>query len=150
MTYCTLEEIKSLIPERQLVRLTVDEPLEDSAIDEEIFKQCAEFSDSLIDGYVRAKYSLPLKYVPEFLVQIAKDITAYRLYLRRPQEIPEHIKENYKTALDLLKSIKKGDILLESPSEMPDDAQIPKPAPTFMVKSSPRIFTDQLLNRYGI
>lgn len=148
MPYCSIEEIKSVIPEVQLVRLTVDVPESSSVIDTTIYEQCAEFADSLIDGYVRAKYTLPLKYIPEFLVQIAKDITAYRLYLRRPQELPEHIKENYKAAIELLKDIQKGDILLESPQELPEDAELSKPSPAYLYNSPKRMFTDRVLRKF--
>lgn len=148
MPYCSIEQIKSVIPEVQLVRLTVDVPESSSVIDTTIYDQCAEFADSLIDGYVRAKYTLPLKYIPEFLVQIAKDITAYRLYLRRPQELPEHIKENYKAAIELLKDIQKGDILLESPQELPEDAELSKPSPAYLYNSPKRMFTDSVLRKF--
>lgn len=148
MAYCSVEDIKSIIPEQQLVRLTVDNPDIESEIDTAVFEKCTEFSDSLIDGYVRARYTLPLKYVPEFLKQLSKDITAYRLYLRRPQEIPEHIKENYKNAIELLKDIKKGDIELETPAEMPDDSEMSKPKGAYLHKTSKRMFPDDVLNKF--
>ena len=149
MSYCTLEDIKSVIPQQELVNLTVDIPERDSAIDESVFQKCTDFADSLIDGHIRAKYKLPLITIPDFLKELAKDITAYRLYLRRPQKLPEHIKENYKTAMDLLVRIKKGDILLETPEELPD-GEIQKPKPTYLVSSSDRIFTDKVMHRYGL
>jgi phage gp36-like protein len=123
MTYCTLKEIISVIPKAELINLTVDEPDYDSVIDEDVFTACAITADSLINGYVRARYELPLKSIPQFLKAIATDITAYRLYMRRPQTMPEHIKDNYDTAIKQLLALKKGDILLETPQEndeMPD------------------------------
>lgn len=150
MPYCTLEKIKSIIPEKELINLTVDNPRNDSVIDENCLNECIKAADSLIDGYIRAKYSLPLSHVPAFIATIAADITAYRLYMRRPKTMPDHIKANYETALKQLLQIKKGDLLLETPQELPDDAQMPEPAPTFLVKSSPRIFSDGLLRKYGI
>lgn len=149
MGYCSLKDIKSVIPMQELINLTVDNPTRESIVDETIFSQCAEFADSLINGYIRAKYTLPLKTVPMFLLELAKDITAYRLYMRRPQKLPEHIKDNYSKTLDLLTKIKRGDILLETPEELPD-GQIQKPKPTYLVKSSDRIFTDSVMHRYGL
>lgn len=148
MNYCNIEDIESVIPRQELINLTVDNPTYESVVDSNIFNKCAEFADSLIDSHIRAKYKLPLKVIPEFLTEIAKDIVAYRLYIRRPQKLPDHIKENYKSALELLVKIKKGDILLETPEELPE-AEIDKPRPTYLVHSSKRIFTDNVMKRYG-
>lgn len=149
MGYCTLKDIISVIPERELINLTVDEPDENSVIDESIFDECTEVADSLINGYLRARYKLPLTVVPSFLRTIAIDITAYRLYMRRPRAIPEHIKDNYKDAISKLNDLKKGNIMLETPEEMPD-GQMPAGKSAFRVNKTAkdRIFNDGLMNRF--
>ena len=75
----------------------------------------------VINAYVRSKYSLPFSYVPLLIKQLAADITAYRVYTRRPKDVPEHIKDNYDKALDILEKIQSGDIVLDLSSEHPDE-----------------------------
>lgn len=149
MAYCTLTDILTVIPEQELINLTVDEPGEDDVVNEAIFEECAAAADSLINGYLRARYTLPLSVVPAFLKTIGTDITAYRLYLRRPCNIPEQIKFNYETALKQLLALKKGDILLETPNESPD-GQMPAQKPAFRVNktANDRIFTDRMFNSF--
>jgi len=148
MSYCTLTDIQSVIPERQLINLTVDVPDVDSVVDENVFSECAEVSDSTINGYIRARYTLPLAVIPQFLKSIAVDITAYRLYMRRPQDIPEHIKENHKIALSQLSAIQKGNVLLEDPSELPEGAMPPKKS-SFVTnkRREDRVFSNLMMRK---
>jgi phage gp36-like protein len=147
MTYCTLNDVESVVPMQELVNLTVDEPSADSTVDTDILNECIESAGSIIDGYLRARYTLPLLSTPKFLTTIASDITAYRLYMRRPQTMPEHIKFNYETALKELLKIKKGDILLETPSENPDMPKIQSGIKTNKTKKD-RIFNDKTMRMY--
>ena len=117
MGYCLLTDITNVISQRELVNLTNDSPSVSSEVDASRFEAVSQDTDSLINGYLRARYRLPLKSVPNFIKQIATDICAYRLYLRRPQNIPDHIKDNYDNALKRLLDIQKGNLLLESVAE---------------------------------
>jgi phage gp36-like protein len=90
---------------------------------------------------------LPLKTVPQFLRTIAVDITAYRLYTRRPRTIQEHIKANYENALKQLTAIKKGDILLETPLE---NTAMPKVKSSFRTNKTAqdRIFGPEAMRKF--
>lgn len=135
--YCTVDEIKNIIPESELINLTVDEPDENSVIDEQRFNDVSAWADDFINGYIRAKYRLPLVFVPTLVTKLSSDIVAYRLYMRRPQDMPEHIKNNYKFALDTLSQIQKGIIILDLPSEHPDE-EIQKPQPSYLSNKNNR------------
>lgn len=149
MSYCSIDDILCVIPHRELVNLTNDKPCASSDIDVERFEAVATTVDSLIDGYLRARYKLPLKSTPKFIKQIAVDIYAYRLYCRRPHDMPEHIKENYKVAINNLQEIRKGNLLLEDVSEDPD-ADIPPVKSTIRInkRSQDRIFTTDVMRAY--
>lgn len=121
MTYCELPDLLSIIPEKELKNLTNDSPSTADSINEYTMGVCMTFADELINAYVRSKYSLPFSYVPLLIKQLAADITAYRVYSRRPKDIPEHIKNNYDKALDILAKIQSGDIVLDLSSEHPDE-----------------------------
>jgi len=117
--YTSIDNLTSIIPETHLINLTNDTPSA-SEINEAKLSSAIEYAERFIDAYLRNKYVLPLKFVPDLIVQISSDITAYRLYSRRPSKIPEHIKENYEEAKKLLEKIQKEQIVLDLPQEHPD------------------------------
>lgn len=151
MSYCTLKDILNVIPEKELVNLTNDNPSVSSCVDEQRFEAVSKDADSLINGYLRARYTLPLKDVPRTITQIAIDICAYRLYLRRPQKIPEHITKNYDRAKEILSDIQKGKFVIETPSENPEkDVQAVKSVYRVNKTREDKIFTDSVLNAFGL
>lgn len=151
MAYCTLTDIVNVIPEKELINLTNDIPSRDSSVDEERFEAVSNDADSLINGYLRARYMLPLKDIPRTIVQIAIDVCAYRLYLRRPQKIPDHITNNYNNALTLLSDIQKGKFLLETSSEVPE-ASIQNTGGAYRINKTTRdkVFNDGMMSAFGL
>ena len=149
MSYCSVNEIKTIVPEDELINLTVDNPDEDSTVDVAMFEDISKYADELINGYLRSRYTLPLSLVPDLIKKLASDIVAYRLYLRRPQDIPEHIKENYKMAVRTLSEIQKGTFILDMPQEHPDQ-EVQKPKPSFLTNknSNSRYFNDSYFNKF--
>lgn len=151
MSYCKLSDILNVIPERELINLTNDNPSSVSCIDEKRFEAVSNDADSLINGYLRARYNLPLNDIPRTVTQIATDICAYRLYLRRPQIIPEHITKNYDKALMLLSDIQKGKYILETPSEVENsDIQPIRSACRVNKTKQDKIFNDKVLGAFGL
>lgn len=149
MPYCNVEEILNIIPGDELINLTVDNPSNESVVDITRFNEVANYADELINGYLRAKYHLPLDLIPELIVKLSADIVAYRLHLRRPQDIPEHIRENYKMANRTLGEIQKGNIILDTPTEHPDK-QIQKPKGSFLTNKTTenKIFNESYFNKF--
>lgn len=114
MDYCTLEDIQTRIGTLPLIQLTNDNGDSDK-IDTVVCEEALIYSSTLIDGYLRGKYSLPLNTHFPLLKVIALDLSVYRLYSRRIYtEIPETISENYKNAIKTLEQLKKGVITLET------------------------------------
>lgn len=151
MSYCKLSDILNVVPERELINLTNDNPSSVSCVDEDRFEAVSKDADSLINGYLRARYTLPLKIVPNTVTQIATDICAYRLYLRRPQIIPEHITKNYDKALILLSDIQKGRYLIETPTEDENsDIQPTRSAYRVNKTRQDKIFNDRIMSMYGL
>lgn len=81
MPYCTLGDIKDHIPEANIIQLTDDEGL--GVVNQSRVDKAITTADSVIDGYLRGRYSLPLSTVPELIKTIAIDIAVYKLYERR-------------------------------------------------------------------
>lgn len=117
MEYCTLEDIQTRIGTLPLIQLTNDDG-EDDKIDTAVCEEALIYSSTLIDGYLRGKYTLPLNTCFPLLRVIAIDLCIYRLYSRRIYtEIPETISENYKNAIKTLEQLQKGVISLETESD---------------------------------
>lgn len=114
MDYCTSDDIEIQIGKNSLVQLTNDDNTQQT-VDSVVVEEALIYSSTLIDGYLRGKYNLPLNTQFPLLRVIAIDICIYRLYSRRIYtEMPETISENYKNAIRTLEQLKKGVITLET------------------------------------
>lgn len=110
--YCTIEQIKSQIPEEKLVQLTDDKNL--AEIDINTVNQIILSAEDTINGYLRGIYNLPLNPVPGFVSELALNLAIYKLYFRRiGTVIPEDIVQKYKDAIETLEKIRKREIVLD-------------------------------------
>jgi phage gp36-like protein len=69
---------------------------------------------SLIDGYLSARYTLPLVSLPTMVVGWAADVTRYRLW---DDHAPEEVRRRYEDALAQLKLLSQGTIALPPGSD---------------------------------
>lgn len=117
--YCTPEDIETHISTVTLIQLTNDSGTQDS-IDTTVLEESLIYSSTLIDGYLRGKYTLPLNTQFPLLRVVSIDLSIYRLYSRRVYtDIPETICDNYKNAIKTLEQLKKGIITLETQDDEP-------------------------------
>lgn len=115
--YCTPEDIEKQISKATLIQLTNDN-CEQNTVDTVVCEEALIYSSTLIDGYLRGKYKLPLNNQFPLLRIIAIDLSIYRLYSRRIfTEIPETISVAYKNAIKTLEDLKKGVISLQLSEE---------------------------------
>lgn len=145
--YCTIEDLTNRITEKALVNLTND-ILPATSVNKEIAEENISIADDLINSSLRNKYKLPLKVVPNLVKQLSADITIYRLYCRRPQNVPENYKKNYEIALQILKDLQSGAKVLDLPSSSfdGDTAQSVQSALYLTDKADEdRVFTDDFL-----
>lgn len=151
MAYCTKDDILNIIPEQDLINLTVDTPVGDDVVNEAQLSSAIDYADSCINGYLRSRYDLPLSVIPDEIVKLCADIAVYRLYMRRPQSLPEHIKDNYKESIELLKNIQKGVFIIDTPQEHPETT-MPALKPTFKTNKTARsrIFDANTMGAFGL
>ena len=110
--YCTQQDIEKQVTTPTLIQLTSDNAQD--VVDETITFEAILYSSTLIDGYLRGRYELPLNTRLPLLRIIAIDLSIYRLYSRRLQaDMPESILEQYKESIKTLEKIQKGTISLE-------------------------------------
>lgn len=113
MDYCTIEDIETQTSTPTLIQLTSDDGQEE--VDRVVAQEAILYSSTLIDGYLRGRYTLPLDTHFPLLRILAIDLSIYRLYTRRMRnEMPEVIENNYKNAIATLRDIQKGVITLQS------------------------------------
>lgn len=149
MTYSSLENLKTIIAHQHLINLTNDKPANE--INEDCINEALKYADEFINAYLRNKYKLPLQFVPELIVRLATDISAYRLYSRRPNDVPKHIQNNYDEAKKILTNLQKAQMSLDLPSEHPDK-NVNAASRMIMTNKTreSRIFSDELFKEFGL
>lgn len=73
------------------------------------YAQTENDAASLVDGYLAARYTLPLVVVPEIVIGLTADITRYRLW---DQRAPDEVRRRYEDALAQLRDIAAGRLSL--------------------------------------
>ena len=117
MEYCTIEDIETQTSTPTLIQLTSDDGQE--AVNRVVALEAILYSSTLIDGYLRGRYSLPLNTHFPLLRILAVDLSIYRLYARRMRnEMPEVIETAYKNAISTLRDIQKGVISLQAENDL--------------------------------
>ena len=114
--YCTIDDIEKHTSSPTLIQLSSDDGQE--AVNRVVVEEAILYASTLIDGYLRGRYSLPLDTHFPLLRSIAIDLSVYRLYSRRMRnEMPEVIETAYKSAIATLRDIQKGVISLQSEND---------------------------------
>lgn len=108
MPYCTLTDLKKLIPEVAIIQMTDDEGL--GAINDARVTEAIASADAEIDAYCGTKYAMPFTAVPDIVKKMSADIAIYNLYARQTEAIPETRADRYKNAIRFLRGISDGRI----------------------------------------
>lgn len=117
MSYCTVENIQSYVSYQTLIQLTNDDG--GNSVWTEVAKEAILYASTLIDGYLRGRYTLPLDAEFPLLKILCMDIAVYRLYSRRMRDdMPEVIENAYKNAISTLRDIQKGIISLQAENDL--------------------------------
>ena len=109
MPYASLEDLTDRFGERMLVALTDRADTPTGEVDADVVNRALTDTDALIDGYLAARYALPLDAVPPLVVDLAQTIAIWKLHTAAPDP---KIEEDYKLALKSLEAISKGTIRL--------------------------------------
>lgn len=109
MTYATQQDLIDRYGEEELIQLTDRTDPPQGAIDATVVSRALEDADHEIDGYLAARYTLPLASTPQVLVRIACDIARYRLYDDRATEA---VTQRYKDSVRFLEAVSRGQVTL--------------------------------------
>jgi len=107
MTYATQADLVDRFGETELAQRT--NRVDGLTIDTAVLGRALADADAEIDGYLAARYTLPLASAPVVLTRLAADIARYRLY---DDGTPEAVRQRYEDAVSLLKRLSSGDVQL--------------------------------------
>lgn len=138
MSYATRADMIDRFGEDELIQLTDRSGA--GVIDDTVLDRALADADAEIDGFLQARYSLPLSHVPALIVRIACIIARYNLY---EDMATDEVRRRYEDATRMLKSISRGEINL-GVSETTGPATTSGPVTT----TRTRTFTDDTLRDY--
>lgn len=137
MIYCTLTDLIERAGEAE-IRQIADRD-RDGVPDQGVVDAAIEDAGNLIDGYVGAKYTLPLPSVPAIVRTWAVSIARYVLHRNGA---PDHVETDYKDAVAALKDVSRGLIALPvAPGENAPGSE----TGTVMAAHPPTVFTSRKL-----
>ena len=145
--YCTIEDIETQTSTPTLIQLSSDNGQEE--VNRAVVEEAIIYSSTLIDGYLRGRYSLPLDAHFPLLRILAIDLSIYRLYSRRMRnEMPEVIQKNYDNAISTLRDIQKGVITLQAENDLLESSNFNAEEYKTNKNILDRLFGKRKLNEY--
>lgn len=133
--YATVDEMIARFGEREMIELS--DRLEPFAhvVSRPVVEAALADASAEIDGYVQARFPLPLSPAPRLLVRICCDLARKFLYRDRP---PEAVTTDADTARRQLLQISRGELALEGAAGTPaatDDVRRAGPARVFTAET---------------
>lgn len=107
--YATLDQLKERFSEKMLLSLTDRATPAAGVIDEDVVDRALADTQAQIDGYLAARYKLPLVDTPALVTDLALVIAIYKLHRKSPDD---KIKEDYNQAIKTLRDISAGVVRL--------------------------------------
>lgn len=135
--YASVADLVERFGEIEIVELT--DRAHAGVIDQAVAEQALADASAEIDGYLAARYRLPVTNVPNLLSLLATDVARYRL---QRGVSTEQARQRYEDAVAMLRRIAKGEINLGLTTPPPT-----KGAPV-VIQGRPRTFDDDTLRGY--
>ena len=121
MAYAQISDLVLRFGQTQLIQLTDRSTPPADAVDDTVAQQALDDTTPMIDGYVGARYALPLPTTPPLLTDVACDLARYRLFV---DQVPDQVKARHDQAVETLRRISKGEIKIDAagvePAPRPD------------------------------
>lgn len=111
--FATVEAMISKFGEKELIGLTDNEAPYRDMINLDKLNAAMQAANSEIEGYIAARYALPLQLVPPFLQSMGCDMARFHACTGAMSD-NDPIKTRYENAIKTLKEISKGVIALGS------------------------------------
>lgn len=141
MAYAVIDDLIARFGQRELIQLTDRSNPPADEVDPTVAQPALDSAQSFVDGYVGAKYALPLTEWPVLLTDVMCDVARYRLYADQATEL---VSQRYKEAVETLKGISAGRVKIDAPTGI----EPPSRAPVIETRGDPRRFTRETLRRF--
>ena len=109
MAYATAQQLEDKFGTRLLVDLTDRADPSTGMIDGDVVGRAITDAEATIDGYLAARYVLPLATVPPLVTDLALALAIYKLHTYSPDP---KFTDDYKMAIRTLEQISRGMIRL--------------------------------------
>lgn len=107
MSYAGVQDLVERYGEQEIIQLTDRDHA--GVIGAVVVERALRDAAAEIDGYLAARYVLPLATVPTVLVRLCADLARYYLY---DDHAPEQVVRRHKAAIELLRRISTGEVAL--------------------------------------
>ncbi|OUM99981.1 MAG: hypothetical protein BAA04_01650 [Firmicutes bacterium ZCTH02-B6] len=138
--YCTREDLLGQVSEHVLLGLVDDENAGEMTPEaEQRLEKAISDASGRIDGYLQARYPVPLNPVPRLIRSLCVDIAVYNLFARRgfdEESADKAVVTRYRDAIRLLEQIAAGKVRI--------GANTPAPAHTVLFAQRPKVMRDGL------
>ena len=111
MSYATPQDIINRYSNQDLVQLTNEDPAA-ITINSAVLQQALDDASAEIDGYLGARFVLPLSDPPSVLNRLAADIAMYRVQSLRPIHDLADARKRYDDAVAMLTRVAAGELTL--------------------------------------
>jgi phage gp36-like protein len=139
--YSSIDKMIAQFGSDALLDLTERSGTNSGMIDPNVVESALSDASSLVDGYLSARYSLPLSHVPELVATLTQNIAFYRLHIGDASEKAER---DHKEAMAVLRDISKGVVKL--PAELNAPAPVSQSNAEFI--GGERVFTEHSLKGF--
>jgi phage gp36-like protein len=133
MSYATPADLEQRFGADEMAQLA--DPLHTGSAVPALLELALADADAEINGYLAARYQLPLVTVPPVLVRVACDVARYRLWADRSSD---EVRRRYDDAIKLLTHVAKGVVALAV--GLGGDADAPEPSLAGFAAGAPRVF----------
>lgn len=110
MPYCTIDQLEDRYGRSMLLQLSDRGDTVPTDPDADLFARAIADADALIDGYLAARYALPLASTPALVTDLSQMISIYKAH---GQNAPEKITRDHDQALRTLRDIANGSLKLD-------------------------------------
>ena len=141
MTYATLPDLIKRAGQQEILQIADRD--RDGTPDPDVIEAAIRDGMNTVNGYVAAKYAVPLPSVPDLVRTWTVSIARYVLHRNTP---PDHVRTDYEDAIKALKDVAAGRLVLPVADGQEAPASV---AGKIMAAHPPQVFTPEKLRGWN-
>ncbi len=121
--YVVLDDMVIRYPLAILAQLTDD--TNGATVDSAVLNVLIAEAETIVHGYLRDRYALPLTLCPEDVKGCICAIAYYKAHRRRADTPPQGVTDQFNNAIDYLQKVQRGSVLLNVAGNVADVPTVP-------------------------